>query len=66
MSSRTITFVVWALLAATAVGLWLLATFGRSDISRPGPLTLKVFSPVVRRCLLLVAWMWLGWHLFAR
>jgi hypothetical protein len=66
MSWRATTFTVWALLAAAAIVLWLLAVAGRAGVGRPGPLLLRVFSPVARRCVLLVVWMWLGWHLFAR
>jgi Family of unknown function (DUF6186) len=63
---RSATFVVWALLALSVAGLWLAASLGRGAIARPGPLLLRTCPPIVRRAALLLAWMWLGWHLFAR
>jgi hypothetical protein len=63
---RSSTFLVWGLLAASAAGLWVAAATRRTAIPRPGPLLLRAFPPVAWRSVLLLAWMWLGWHLFAR
>ncbi len=45
-----------ALIGASAVGL----------VSRPGPLLRAALSRPAVRLLLVLGWMWLGWHLFAR
>ena len=66
MSPRTLTLAVWAALAAAAVGIEIagLASGGR----RPtiAGLVRAIVSHPVARVVLLVGWMWLGWHAFAR
>ena len=54
----------WALLAAALVGLCAGAATGR--VEPPGPLVAAAVSRPAVRVVLVLAWMWVGWHLFAR
>ncbi len=54
----------WALLAAALVGLSAGAATGR--IERPGPLVDAAVSRPAIRLVVVLSWMWVGWHLFAR
>ncbi len=66
MTWRVGSFVVWGVLALWVVALEVLAWRGRAGVGRPGPLLLRLFRVPWGRAVLLVGWMWLGWHLFAR
>jgi hypothetical protein len=66
MSWHDITIAVWIALLAVAVllevtarvmrgAVWTLDKVVAAGVSRSGP-----------RCVILVLWMWLGWHAFAR
>jgi hypothetical protein len=66
MSSRDVSFLVWALLGV-AVSAWLLATW-RSGERFPtlGAVVARARANRIGRMLLVLGWMWLGWHAFAR
>ncbi|MCK4176324.1 DUF6186 family protein [Aciditerrimonas ferrireducens] len=63
---------LWAALAAGLVGLVVASHLPR-PVDRPAPLV-QPFGQLVRRAverpwargLLLLGWLWLGWHFFAR
>ena len=66
MTSRELTLAVWSL-----IGLAVVVCAGISaarPASLPTPLTAfdALVASVAGRVLVLVGWMWLGWHLFAR
>ncbi len=65
VSSHAVSLVVWAALAAVLVALQLLA-LGTRRLAAIGVLggLLARMAPI--RAFLLLGWMWLGWHLFAR
>jgi hypothetical protein len=65
MSPRALSLAVWAALGGAVVALQLLALATRrvATLSGLGHLLARV-APV--RAFLLLGWMWLGWHLFAR
>jgi hypothetical protein len=66
MIGRHASLLVWAVLGATFVAGQLVAVLSRGRF--PGLLTLVSRATVGRtgRALFVLAWMWLGWHAFAR
>ena len=69
MSWRSATFAVWGLLAAAAIGLWALSVLARAaqrPVGRPGVLLRRLMANAYARSAVLLGWMWLGWHFFAR
>lgn len=70
MTGRATAYLVWALLALSLAGLSVLAFSGARLagrlVARPGALLRTVLANRYVRALVLVGWMWLGWHLFAR
>ncbi len=66
MSTRLATLVIWGVLALGIVALWAAARLGRGRVARPSKAWGLLLRHPVGRVLLLVGWMWLGWHLFAR
>jgi hypothetical protein len=66
MTGHTAAMIVWAVLFAALVG-WQLVALRRPDRwIGLGRLVGIAMSNVVGRVVLLLTWMWLGWHLFAR
>jgi Family of unknown function (DUF6186) len=65
MTTRTVTLLGYAVLALVGVGLELRARAGHR-----GATLARALAAVGRarpiRALLLVGWLWLGWHLFVR
>lgn len=66
MTSREITVALWVVIAATAVGLEILAHARRRFIAPAGAVVRLAIRPAVGRVVVSLAWMWLGWHVFAR
>jgi hypothetical protein len=66
MIGRQATLVVWALIAAACVGCQMAALASRGRFPGFGTLVRWATSRPVGRSLLVLAWMWLGWHAFAR
>ena len=66
MIGRHTTLLVWAVLGATMVAGQLVAMLSRGRVPGLGTLFGRVVSNHVGRWLLVLAWMWLGWHAFAR
>lgn len=66
MTSRALTLLVWALLGGAALGLSLLSAAVPSRLSTPRAALAALVASPLRRPILLLGWMWLGWHLFAR
>ena len=66
MSWRTATFVVWAVLAAGVVATQLTAVASRGRWPTLADLARAATSHPVGRGIVLLGWMWLGWHAFAR
>jgi len=65
MSSRALTFLGFAVIAAAAVA-WSFVSARRPNlVTLPRLLTRLTRSRLVR-ILLLLGWGWVGWHLFAR
>jgi hypothetical protein len=69
MTSRALSLLIWVLFGLGAVGLWVLSVLSvarRRWLSTPGAALTALVSSPWRRPLVLLGWMWLGWHLFAR
>ncbi len=64
--THTTALVVWAVLLGALVGAEVVALRWPSRWIGLGRLVGIVAHPVAVRVLLLLAWAWLGWHLFAR
>jgi len=66
MTWRTITVVVWFGIAGLAVAGAVVARWPRSRCPGVGDLVSVAVRSPAGRAAVLVAWMWLGWHAFAR
>lgn len=64
--SRDLVLAVWAALAAAVVGCVLASIPRRSWIAGFGTLVDRASARLGWRVALVVGWMWLGWHFFAR
>jgi hypothetical protein len=57
----------WGLLAAGALGLWALSHSARGTaVARPLVVLTRLATGPWLRIVLVAAWLWTGWHLFAR
>jgi hypothetical protein len=66
MSSRAVTIAGFLALAAAALGLELLGRRPGSPVPRLGDLVGRAVQTRRGRIGVLLAWWWVGWHLFAR
>jgi Family of unknown function (DUF6186) len=66
VTSREITIAIWIVIAAAAVVLEVLAHVSRRLIDHPGAVARLATRPALGRVVISLAWMWLGWHVFAR
>ena len=66
MTWRAVTLLVWGCLAAVLVGCAVAASVSKGRLPPAGTLLRLVTGGTVRRWLVILAWMWLGWHAFAR
>ncbi len=65
MSWRDTSFLVWAALAAVLVGIEVVARLGGRIPTLAATVgALAARTPI--RAALILGWMWLGWHAFAR
>jgi Family of unknown function (DUF6186) len=66
MSSRQWTLVVWGVLGLVVLAGLVVAGVSRGRFPGPDALARRITATRSGRVALVVAWMWLGWHLFAR
>ena len=66
MSWREATWGVWSALALLLVACQLAASIPGGRFPGAGALLRMLTASPVRRAVLLVGWLWLGWHTFAR
>lgn len=64
--TRTVVLVVWAVLAGVVAVCVILGIGPRRRVPTVGALIDRGTHRLVWRVLLIVGWMWLGWHFFAR
>ena len=66
MSSRGVTLLGWAVLAAAFVALEVRSLVGRDRFATVGDALDRLLRNGFARAILLLGWLWLGWHVFAR
>lgn len=66
MTWRAISFVVWGVIGVLLIGCQLLAVRTKGRFPTAGTLVRVGVRGRVGRTVLVVGWMWLGWHAFAR
>lgn len=66
MSARELTWVVWALIGSGVTAVVLISVVPGSGVPTLGSVISRWKVHWAGRVAMIVAWMWLGWHLFAR
>jgi hypothetical protein len=66
MSVSTISYIVWAAIGVLALGLWGLSYLRPNVVAHPSDAVGQLVTRPVVRVLLVLGFMWFGWHLFAR
>ncbi len=66
MTSRQLTFLIWALLAGAVVAWQAAAVASKGRLAGFGALVRSAAASRLGLALLVLGWMWLGWHNFAR
>jgi hypothetical protein len=61
-----LSYAVWAVLGVLALGLWARSRSASATVARPAVILQRLTTGPVSRLVLVLAWMWTGWHLFAR
>jgi hypothetical protein len=64
--TSALVYAVWALLGAALLALWAWSSTDRAPLARPSVVLVRLASGPLLRVVLVVGWMWTGWHLFAR
>jgi hypothetical protein len=66
MSASTASYAVWGLILAAGLALWGWSMSRVPAAARPAEVIGRLASHPVLRVLLVLVFMWFGWHLFAR
>jgi hypothetical protein len=66
MSVSTGSYVVWGVIGALVLFVWLLSYLRPSAVAHPSDVVGNVATHPVGRVILVGGFMWLAWHLFAR
>lgn len=66
MTSRQSTLLIWALLGALIVLLLIASSLSDERFPTLGSIVRRATANRVGQALLVLGWMWLGWHAFAR
>jgi hypothetical protein len=66
VSTSTVSYVVWGLLAAAALGLYGVSRLRPDAVARPARVVERLATGPLLRVALVLGLMWAGWHLFAR
>jgi len=64
--TSALSYAVWALLGLALLGVWVRSSVRGSPLARPGLVLERLATGPVLRIALVLAWGWMGWHLFAR
>ncbi len=64
--SSAFAYAVWAVLGLATLGLWARSHAAGSGPARPSVVLERLASGPFLRVALVLAWMWMGWHTFAR
>jgi Family of unknown function (DUF6186) len=65
VTARVVTLIGYAVLAATAIS-WSVVTSRRPSLETLPSLLARATASRAARLAFVLAWAWLGWHLFAR
>jgi hypothetical protein len=66
VSTSGVSYLIWALLAAGALGLHALSRLRPDVAARPARVVERLATGPVLRVALVLGVMWTGWHFFAR
>jgi hypothetical protein len=66
MSTRDWTMAVWGLIGFGVVICLLVTALSKERIPTLGATVRRITASRVGRVVLVIGWMWLGWHAFAR
>jgi hypothetical protein len=66
MTASAGSYATWAVLLAAALLLWSLSLSNAHRPARPSEVVGRLATHPIGRVGLVMAWMFLGWHLFAR
>lgn len=66
MSGSTLSYLLWTLIGACALVLWGLSYLRPGAVAHPAEVVGRLVTHPVARVVLVVGFMWLGWHTFAR
>jgi len=61
-----VSYAVWAVLGATALALWARSRSSRATTAGPAAVVGRLATGSLARVVLVLTWMFAGWHLFAR
>ncbi|HEY6623145.1 MAG TPA: hypothetical protein VIX85_04895 [Acidimicrobiales bacterium] len=66
MTGHAVSLGIWALMAVLLVGLGIASLASDGRVARVGSVGRLLTGGRLRGAVFLAAWMWLGWHFFAR
>ena len=66
MSASSVSYAVWGLILTGALVLWWVSMSHPSTVARLSDVVARLATHPVIRVVLVLGFMWLGWHLFAR
>jgi hypothetical protein len=66
VSVSTVSYIVWGAIGVLALGLWWLSYVRPNAVAHPGEAVGQLATRPIVRVVLVLGFMWLGWHLFAR
>jgi hypothetical protein len=66
VSVSTVSYLVWAAIGLGVLVLWGLSVLRPGAVARPGAAVGWLATHAVLRIVLVLGFMWLAWHLFAR
>jgi hypothetical protein len=65
-TTSSLSYAVWALIGAGGLALWWLSFRRPPRLARPVEVVGRMATHAVIRVVLVLTFMWFGWHLFAR
>jgi Family of unknown function (DUF6186) len=66
VSTSAVSYLVWGLLGVALAGLWWVSRRRPDAVAPPARVVERLATGAVWRVVLVPAFMWAGWHLFAR
>jgi hypothetical protein len=66
VTTREVTLLVWGVLATAVIGVEIAAVLTKGRVPEFGALLHRLTVPRLGWTVTVLAWMWLGWHAFAR